>query len=757
MDQGQAIKSKAIIRVYGVVQGVGFRPFVARLANEHGVTGFVKNECGNVLIEAVASASVLSGFLNDISERRPAASHISLIEKDILTINSEDYPESFRIISSDSYCGGIVMPSPDIAMCDDCLRELFTPDNPRYQNPFISCTNCGPRFSILHAIPYDRANTTMQIYPMCTFCEDEYADPSNRRFHAQTVCCNDCGPIMEYVDREKQYRGPKAMEHAIQALQDGKIVAVKGVGGYHLACSPFDDFALFSLRALKGRDQKPFAVMFQTIEEIQEHCAITPEEEALLTSPARPIVLLRRIKNALSYQVCTTSPYLGAFLPYTPLQHILLEQTGPLVMTSANVSSLPIIKADWEIGRFFKEHPALPGVLLHDRDILRRLDDSVVMVVHGKTHFIRRARGYVPLPIAAPVKGAELMACGSQEKCTICLQKDGLLYPSSEIGDLDSMEAHRAYRAAATDMRNTLRISPSLAVCDMHPGYESTRYAKTSGLPVLEVQHHYAHIASVMAEHCLDRSIIGVAFDGTGYGTDGTVWGGEFLIASAREFKRVAHLKPVKLLGSDESIRQGWKSAICILHDAGIQSDDNRASLIVAALQNGINTIRSSSMGRVFDAVSSILGICEEAHYSGQCAIELEYAAMRYRMSGGQSEPLPYNLTEENEALVVDLAPCIRELYKLHENGSEPQALAARFHATVSRMIADVCTKLRNLYGINEVALSGGVFFNRILLEEAIPLLQREGFAVYTNNSVPAGDGGLSLGQAYIGLMAENH
>ena len=755
MDQSQAVKSRAIIRVYGVVQGVGFRPFIARLANEHGITGFVKNECGHVLIDAFASATTLSRFLNDISECKPAASRISQIEHDYPTISGGEYPEDFRIVSSDSSCGGMVMPSPDIAMCDDCLRELFSPGNPRYHNPFISCTNCGPRYSILESIPYDRVNTSMGIYPMCSLCAEEYTNPANRRFHAQTVCCNDCGPEMEYIDRYGQYRGAKAIDQSIQALQDNKIVAVKGIGGYHFACSPFDDSALLSLRALKGREQKPFAVMFQNIAEIREHCAVTEEEEALITSPARPIVLLRRIENALSYQVCANSPYLGAFLPYTPLQHILLEKTGPLVMTSANISSLPIIKADWEMGRFFKEHALLHGILCHDREILRRLDDSVAMVVLGKTHFIRRARGYVPLPVAVPATGAELIACGSQEKNTLCLQKDGLLYPSSEIGDLDTIESLRAYRTDAADMQNTLCIAPTLAVCDMHPGYESTRYAKSLGLPVMEVQHHYAHIASVMAEHGLDHSVIGVAFDGTGYGMDGTVWGGEFLIASPDGFTRAAHLKPVKLLGSDESVRQGWKSAICMLHDAGIPSGDSRAPLVIAALEKNVNTIFSSSMGRVFDAVSAILDICENSGYDGQCAIELEYAAMQYKLTGGHSEPLPYHLSDENGVLLADLAPCIRELHTLREQ-NDVQVLAARFHSTVSHMILDICKRLREQYGIDDVALSGGVFFNRLLLEETIPLLERDGFAVYSNECVPAGDGGLSLGQAYIGLMAKS-
>jgi hydrogenase maturation protein HypF len=747
---------KATVRISGVVQGVGFRPFLVRLAREYGVTGFVKNECGYVFVEAYAQENTLLRFLEAIREHAPVASRILRQEQEIHDLpDAEERPAYFRILLSESRCGGIITPSPDIATCDDCLRELFSPDNPRYRNPFISCTNCGPRYSILHDIPYDRANTSMDIYPLCPFCAQEYSAPSNRRFHAQTVCCNDCGPILDYFDRAGNARGDKALPEAIRALRGGHIVAVKGIGGYHFACNPYNDEAVAALRALKGRERKPFAVMFRDIEDIWAHCIISPEEEALLASPARPIVLLLRTLDSLSPLVCGKSPYLGVFLPYTPLQHLLLQETGPLVMTSANSTSLPIIMDDWAIMRFFSEHNGLHGVLCHDRGILRRLDDSVAMVARGNTHILRRARGYVPLPLPCPSGGVELIACGSQEKNTVCLYKDGLLYPSGEIGDLDSMETLRAYRRTVKDMRDTLRIAPELVVCDMHPGYESSRYAKSMCVPVMEAQHHHAHIASVMAEHGLSGSVIGVAFDGTGYGTDSTVWGGEFLIVSPAGFTRAAHLKPVRLLGSDNSVRQGWKTALCMLYDAGgdIPSEDDRAQLVLAALQKDIHTIRSSSMGRVFDAVSALLGICEESGYNGQCAIELEYAAMRYLLNDGQAEPLPYSLAEMDETVVIDFAPCFRELQARISQGDDAKLLALRFHRTICHMIADVCAILRNRYGVGDVALSGGVFQNRILLEETMPLLESSGFTVYTNSQVPAGDGGLSLGQAYIGLM----
>ncbi len=747
---------KAIIRISGVVQGVGFRPFLVRLAQECRVTGFVKNECGHVFVEAYAYEHALLRFIDAIPKNAPAASCILRLEHEIRSVSdAEESPAEFHIHHSESCCGGIVTPSPDIATCDDCLMDLFSPSNPRYRNPFISCTNCGPRYSILHAIPYDRANTSMDTYPMCPLCDEEYRTSSNRRFHAQTVCCNDCGPILEYYDRESNARGERALREAIRALRDGKIVAVKGIGGYHFACDPYNDAAVAALRALKGREHKPFAVMFRDIEDIGAHCIIGPEEEALLSSPARPIVLLRRTLDSLSKHVCAKSPYLGVFLPYTPLQHLLLQQTGPLVMTSANVTSHPIMMEDWAIMRFFSEHDGLYGVLTHDRAILRRLDDSVAMVVRGKTHILRRARGYVPLPLPT-LGGTELIACGPQEKATVCLHRDGLLYPSGEIGNLDSIEMLRAYRRTVNDMRDTLHISPQLAICDMHPEYESTRYAKSMCIPVMEVQHHHAHVASVMAEHELTGNIIGVAFDGTGYGPDGTVWGGEFLIVSSAGYKRVAHLKPVRLLGSDSSIRQGWKTALCMLYDAGLKVPvkSDRTQLVASALQNGVNTICSSSMGRVFDAVSALLGICEESSYDGQCAIELEYAARRWLINGGQAEPLPFSLAETEDTVLIDFAPCFQRLQVCISQGDNAELLALRFHRTVCRMIADVLAELRDRYGIRDIALSGGVFQNRILLEEVIPLLEELGFTVYTNRQVPTGDGGLSLGQAYIGLMA---
>ncbi|MDP4151869.1 MAG: carbamoyltransferase HypF [Bacillota bacterium] len=741
-------------RIEGVVQGVGFRPFTARLASFYNIKGFVKNESDNVYIEAAGSKEDLLLFLNNIRNSPPAGSKIIIF--DISPIEQDEVCfEDFKIIKSTEGKFNLAMPSPDISICGDCLRELFAKDDPRYLNPFISCTNCGPRFTIINKLPYDRGNTTMGEFPLCGLCDFQYKDTADRRCHAQTVCCNKCGPVLTFFDRALTVEGYDALERAVKTIMNGGIIAVKGIGGYHLACSPYEDKTVNNLRLLKGREEKPFAIMFPSIEEIEKLCFINKAESALLLSREKPIVLLERKDTDFSERVYGSSRFLGAFLPYTPLHHLILSKTGPLIMTSANSTTLPIIKDDDEIKKFFIDNNLLDGVISHDRCILRRVDDSVAAVIDGHTQLIRRARGYVPLPIKTSLNNRiSILACGSQQKNTTSLSFGSLIYPSTEIGDLDSRETISVYKDTIDDMQKLLGISPTLAVCDLHPLYESTKYALTAGLPVIKVQHHFAHIASVMAENNITSSIIGVAFDGTGYGTDGTIWGGEFLIASPASFTRVGHLKSVKFIGSDDSIKQGWKSALCLLSDAGLapQSDNAREKLVRAALNSDINTIMSSSMGRVFDAVSSILGICHESGYEGQCAIELENAAAKCMNISSEPTPYPFNINSENEMFIADLSPCLRSIMKAKEEGEEAGFIALRFHSTVCQLILDMCKILREKYDINTVALSGGVFQNRIILSGSFSLLQKDGFKVYTNAIVPPGDGGISLGQAYIGL-----
>lgn len=751
MAQGQAVAAR--VTVLGVVQGVGFRPFVAWLAREHGVTGSVWNEQGHVVIDVYGAQGAVDAFVRDIEARKPPASDIRRIERRALPAPDAP-PAGFSIAESGDAGDGPVMPCPDLAVCDACVAEMHTPGDPRFQNPFISCTHCGPRFSVMRGVPYDRENTAMDRFPMCPLCGRQYRDPSDRRYHAQTVCCNACGPKLFYHSGERVSEGGRALDGAVEALSGGGIVAVKGIGGYHLACSPYDDRAVAALRAAKGREHKPFAVMFPDMASVRAHCAVSDEEEALLKSAPRPIVLLFKGKKVVAPGVCGTSAFLGAFLPYTPLQHLMLRRGGPLVMTSANATAAPLIIEDEAMLRFSREHPEVRGVLFHDREILRRLDDSVAAVDLGRPRVIRRARGYVPSALPVPFCGS-LLAYGAQEKNTVCLCRDGYAYLSTEIGDLDSLETECVFERTIEDMQSLLRIAPVVSVCDMHPGYLSAWHAGRAARPCVKAQHHHAHIVSVIAEHALEGPVIGVAFDGTGYGTDGTVWGGEFLVVTGQGFARAGHLKPVKFLGGDESVRQGWKSALCAAFDAGLPpSGDPREAVVRAALQSGVHTILSSSMGRMFDAVSAMLGVCAVSAYDGQCAIELENAAWRAAARGGAAaEPLAYALSE-GSAAVLDLAPCFREIDALLRRGADADALAWRFHETVARAIVGVCESIAKRQGVRTVALSGGVFQNRLLLGRVVPLLRVAGFDVYWNERVPSGDGGVSLGQALIGLIS---
>jgi len=701
------------ISIDGVVQGVGFRPFIKNLADEMGISGFVKNNGGSVYIEAAVSD--YEPLLQSIKDRAPEGSAAMRFSVTPLPYVYEE--KGFQIKKSDETKQGLKMPSPDLALCGDCKKELFEEGNPRYLNPFISCAHCGPRYSIMRALPYDRENTSMAAFPMCAFCESQYSNPTDRRYHAQTVCCNACGP-------------------KLKGLKSGGIFAVKGIGGYHLTCSPYDEKAVMRLREIKGREHKPFAVMFENMQSLNAHAEVTAAEEALLLSAAAPIVLVKRKKSGVVSAVYHQSPYLGAFLPYTPLQHLLLRETGPLVMTSANLSSMPIIISDEEMAAF----EGIDGVISHNRDILRRLDDSVLQVVNGKTQFLRRARGVVPLPIPMDRDDIEVAAYGAQEKNTFCLSAKGYAYLSQENGDLDTVETETVFKENMADMTTLLAIMPKIAACDMHPGYvtrEWATHAPSFPMAVL-VQHHHAHIASVMAEHNIKDEVLGIAFDGTGYGEDHTIWGGEFLLCTPADFKRVGCLKPIPFIGGDESVKMSWKSALCLMYDAGIPFEND---MVKAALKKGVHTHLSSSVGRLFDGVSAMLNVCTQGHYGGQPAIELENAAF-YALKK-ENTPYPVEITLKNHLLSGDFAPCLREI---HASPAPKEEKAYRFHVTVAAWIADMCERI----GVKKVALGGGVFQNRLLLELVEPRLEEKGFTVYRNTLVPPGDGGISLGQMLV-------
>ncbi|MEA5013263.1 MAG: carbamoyltransferase HypF [Candidatus Limiplasma sp.] len=746
MDPAKTFQS--LIQIEGIVQGVGFRPFVTRTARRHGITGTVQNAQGAVRIEAFGSREALEAFTAALGEEKPAPSHIARLTHRILALDGEErIPESFRILPSREEEGGLVMPSPDLAVCGDCLREMGDPSDPRYRNPFISCTHCGPRFSILSAIPYDRPNTSMADFSLCPLCQREYIEVENRRFHAQTVCCNACGPRLFWAGRGREPRreGEEALARAVQTLASGGIVAVKGIGGYHLAVDATNGRGVQALREAKGREAKPFAVMFRDMDALLAHCQATQAQRALLESPARPIVLLPRRASAIVPQVWGASPDLGAFLPYTPLQHLLLAQLPPLVMTSLNRSSLPIVSRDGEALAFMEEHPQVAGTLLHDRPILNPQDDSVMQFVREKATFLRRGRGYVPLGI--PVKPGRALALGAQEKSVFTLTGGGYAYPSTEMGDLDTLENVAQYQETLKAMGGILGLGPRRVAYDPHPGYATGAIAAALPGPKVPVYHHHAHIASVMGEHGLADPVIGVAFDGTGFGEDGSIWGGEFLIADRKRFRRAAHLKPVWLLGGDASVRKSSLTAACYRYDAGLAQGLD--PLLARALESRVNGIFSSSMGRLFDGVSSLLGICHASTYGGQCAIELNYAAQAFAQEGGEAEPLPYEIHKAGQ---VDFAPGIRALLARLEGGESPASLAYAFHLAVAGMVRKVCLGLRGETGIDAVCLSGGVFLNRLLTEKIILLLEGEGFRVYHNEAVPAGDGGISFGQAVVAL-----
>ncbi|MGC6175842.1 carbamoyltransferase HypF [Lacrimispora sp. 38-1] len=753
MDNGKNKETAVKIKVCGIVQGVGFRPLVYRAAREMGIKGWVRNVGGDVEIVAQAPKTAVDRFLSDLKENKERRYEILNMEMEELPVSVFD---DFVIIPSGE-AKEVSMIPVDLPVCPECLKELADQSDRRYGNPFISCMACGPRYTIIEEMPYDRDNTVMKDFPMCSACNKEYTSPQSRRFHAQTISCNDCGPYLLYQDNRhreaKELTDREALKKAIKVLADGGIVAVKGVGGYHLVCSPFLEPSVVRLRQCKGREEKPFAVMFHSVSEIKKYCDVSEEEEILLASKARPIVLLPMQEDLMAPSTNKKSLYCGAFLPYTPLQHLLTEELGPLIMTSANVSGQPIIREDDCMLSLSDPFP--DGVLYNKRRIVRSVDDSVAKVVAGSPQLIRRSRGYVPYPVfLQKEKGGEteIFAAGGDLKAAFCLCRGERAVVSQYFGDLEECGVMEEYKKSYKDLTCLLNITPGLAVCDFHPNYHSARFAQSLLLPFIKVQHHHAHIASVMAEHGLKGPVIGVAFDGTGYGTDGSIWGGEFLICEGKEFVRAAHLSPFPVLGGDQSMRDGKKTAVCYLHHAGLDSffPDERKHIITAALEQRINTVSTSSMGRLFDAAASVLQIAYENRYEGECAILLEREAEIARREHIKPPSLPFLIKEEEEVLKLDPRPFFEAAVNCKDRGMTG-ALALGFHHAAAEGIAGICEKLGSRHHISDVALSGGVFQNTVLTELTLTLLRERGFRVYINRLVPPGDGGLSLGQIYLG------
>jgi hydrogenase maturation protein HypF len=755
------------ISVRGIVQGVGFRPFIYALAQRHGLTGLVRNDAEGVYIEAEGPPEELELFLQDIEEKAPPLAVVESVAWRPLAVRKE---RGFRIEESREGTRRRALISPDVATCGECVAELFNPSDRRYRYPFTNCTNCGPRFTITRSVPYDRAMTTMAHFEMCPECLNEYDDPSDRRFHAQPNACPVCGPRVKLLDRfghELHGKPDDPILRTARMLRGRAIVAIKGLGGYHLACDPFDEGAVRTLRGRKVRQDKPFALMARDLEQVRELCRVGPEEEELLTSPARPIVLLERLPSCkVVEEVAPRQNTLGILLAYTPLHHLLLHDAGiPLVMTSGNNSDEPIAYRDEEA--FEQLGEIADFFLVHDRPIHMRCDDSVVRVVRDQMYQIRRSRGYAPAPLGvAESFGQHTLACGGELKNTFCVAKERHVFLSHHIGDLENYETLRSFREGVEHYCRLFDVQPELVAYDLHPEYLSTKYAlelEEAGLPAVGVQHHHAHIASCLAdnERPSGERVIGVALDGTGYGTDGAVWGGEFLEGSIETgFMRRAHLEYAALPGGAAAIRQPWRMALAQLVTLYGEEETSKLPLAVVRRSGGrnvqliarlvehkLNTPPTSSAGRLFDAVAALASVpgTQRATYEGQAAVELELAA-----EGPASRGYPFRLRPEREGWVVETHGIIGGVVKDLLAGRRIGEISSKFHRTMAEIVVAGCEEIREAGGVSAVALSGGTFQNLLLTEQVLELLAGKGFKVYRHRRVPTNDGGLSLGQAVL-------
>jgi hydrogenase maturation protein HypF len=755
------------VSVRGIVQGVGFRPFVYALARRHGLTGLVRNDAEGVYIEVEGDVESLDLFVRGIDLEAPPLAVVEAVSwRPLAALGGRE----FRIEESREGVHRKALVSPDVATCEDCLAEIFDPLDRRYRYPFTNCTNCGPRFTITRQVPYDRATTTMSRFAMCPSCQREYDDPSDRRFHAQPNACPLCGPRVRLLDRfghELHAKPDDPILRTAGMLRGRAIVAVKGLGGYHLACDPFDGRAVRTLRGRKVRQDKPFALMARDLEQVRELCLVTPEEEVLLTSPARPIVLLRRREDAgVADEVAPRQSTLGVMLAYTPLHHLLLRDAGiPLVMTSGNNSDEPIAYRDEDA--FEQLGDIADFFLIHDRPIHMRTDDSVVRVVGKEIYPIRRSRGYAPSPLrVADNFRRHVLACGGELKNTFCVGRGGHAFLSHHIGDLENFETLTSFREGIDHFCRLFDVRPELVAYDLHPEYLSTKYAselEESGLLAMGVQHHHAHVASCLADNGRpdDERVIGVVLDGTGYGTDGAVWGGEFFEGSLQSgFERRGHLEYVPLPGGSAAIRQPWRMALAQLvsvygedEAAGLplvlvrQAGERNTRLITRLIEYGLNTPPTSSAGRLFDAVASLVGVpgTERTTYEGQAAVELELAA-----EGPADRGYPFRLREHDHGWVVETHGIIRGVVDNLLSGREAGEISSRFHRTMAEVILAGCERTREFGGPTTVALSGGTFQNMLLLHQTIDLLEEKKFVVHKHNRVPANDGGIALGQAVL-------
>lgn len=780
------------IRVYGIVQGVGFRPTVSRHAVKNDIHGSVCNKGPYVEIFAQGTKAQVDGFLEDLEKRPPKRAAILKINVEHLDNNPEF--DGFEIIESEKTKGEIFV-SPDIAICDECKEELYDPNNRRYLHPFINCTCCGPRLTILDALPYDRERTSMKEFPMCPECAEEYNNPESRRFDAQPVCCNDCGPEVYLIGRDE--RGREAITYTRKVIASGGIAAIKGIGGFHLCCDATNETAVARLRELKRRPMKPFAIMARNMSAVRKECQVTEVQEEVLDGHQKPILLLERLDKADS-QICPSvapgNPKIGVMLPYAPVQLLIfdyddgIQMPDYLVMTSGNTSGAPICRDDNDA---IAELSHLCDCMLsHNRKIRIRADDSVMDYYKDKPYMIRRSRGYAPLPVmvSAPWKG-QVLAVGGELKNSFCIGVDGRFYLSPYVGDLEDLRTVNALRETIGRLETLLEVEPPMVVSDMHPRYNSTMIAEESGLPVIKVQHHYAHILSCMAENDCQEPVIGVSFDGTGYGMDGTIWGGEILLADYKAFQRFGCITPFLQIGGDASSREGWRIAVSMLYG---QMKDRAAAMTMIEKLNlcsaqdakvqmtmadrKINAVMSTSAGRLFDGVSAILGIRKASTFEGEASMALEFAAEAYEkkhqnavdlqnvmdemrkqfplaacIDNKKSESTEINKPEQVKA-VLNTGALVKTIAEARLAGADTEKLAYFFHWILAEEIIAACQKARKESGRGTAALSGGVFQNQLLLKMVDEGLQKEGFKVLRHRLVPPNDGGIALGQAVYAM-----
>lgn len=757
------------IRVYGIVQGVGFRPTVSRHATASGITGTVCNKGPYVEIYAQGASSQVDAFVELLRTQPPRRA--AILKLDVRPADDAPAFADFAIIESEKTKGEVFV-SPDIAICDDCVRELFDPNDRRYLHPFINCTCCGPRLTILDALPYDRERTSMKVFPMCPTCASEYYSPKTRRYDAQPVCCNDCGPTTYLLDRPA--RGRAAITEARRIIAAGGIVAIKGIGGFHLCCDATSDAAVQLLRERKRRSAKPFAVMARNLAAAQRECLVSATAEEILSGHQKPILLLpKRTGGSVCEAVAPDNPKLGIMLPYAPLQLLIfdyddgIQMPDCLVMTSANESGAPICRDDEDARRELGS--LCDAILSHNRLIRVRADDTVMDLFEDKPYMVRRSRGWAPLPFILSGDGAPgILAVGGELKNAFCLASGEMYYPSAYVGDLGDVRTVEALSETVGRMETLLEIEPQVVACDLHPGYNSTmlaqRIASERGIQLIPVQHHYAHVASCMAENDYARPVIGVSFDGTGYGTDGTIWGGEVLLSTYEGFERLAHIAAFPQPGGDASAREGWRIATAMLcaqrgaADARVTAERlglcaaNEAQVIGTMIARGLNTVTSTSAGRLFDAVSAVLGIRRASSFEGEAATQLQFAAERCPAAERPEQVLQPDerLRIEDDSLVLATDTLFARIVDARLAGESIERLAYAFHLGLSELVEAACLAARERTAVRTVALTGGCYQNTLLLALCAARLREQGFVVLTHSLVPPNDGGIALGQAVV-------